>query len=128
MRIPASLIAVALLIVVAGPAAATPRVPRVSTIVSPPEQALPMVEKRFVGLKRRRLSRAYKQSASVIAVSQQAERSSPSRIALLVGFYRPLSAASRVTCPALLVMAERDFETLSASSAWVIWYSVRRRR
>lgn len=32
----------------------------------------------------------------------------PARITLLVGFYRPLSAAGRVACPALLVMAERD--------------------
>jgi len=32
----------------------------------------------------------------------------PARIALLVGFYRPLSVASKVSCPALLVMAERD--------------------
>ena len=32
----------------------------------------------------------------------------PARVALLVGFYRPLSAAARVACPALLVMAERD--------------------
>lgn len=32
----------------------------------------------------------------------------PARIALLVGFYRPMNAARRVACPALLVMAERD--------------------
>lgn len=45
---------------------------RVSTIVSPPSDALPMVEKRFVSLKRRRLSAAYLSSAHVVAVSQAA--------------------------------------------------------
>ena len=44
---------------VAGPAARQCRIPRVSTIVSPPELALPMVERRFIWLKRRRLARAY---------------------------------------------------------------------
>jgi glycosyltransferase involved in cell wall biosynthesis len=57
---------------IAGPAGQTNRVPRVSTIVSPPEYALPAVESRFVGLKRRRLAAAYRQSRCVIAVSQQA--------------------------------------------------------
>ncbi|MGB0595999.1 MAG: glycosyltransferase [Rubripirellula sp.] len=47
-------------------------IPRVSTIVSPPDHALPLVESRFVGLKRRRLATAYHQSRSVVAVSQQA--------------------------------------------------------
>lgn len=45
---------------------------RVSTIVSPPSDALPMVEKRFVHLKRRRLATAYRRSAHVVAVSQAA--------------------------------------------------------
>ncbi|TWT66086.1 glycosyltransferase [Allorhodopirellula solitaria] len=45
---------------------------RVSTIVSPPHAALPMVEKRFVELKRRRLATAYRASEHVIAVSQAA--------------------------------------------------------
>lgn len=57
---------------VAGPAARRCRVPRVSTIVSPPELALPMVESRFLWLKRRRLARAYRQSYRVVAVSRQA--------------------------------------------------------
>ncbi|WP_047814816.1 glycosyltransferase [Rhodopirellula islandica] len=49
--------------------------PRVSTIVSPPEVALPLVEKRFVRLKRRRLALAYRRSAVVIAVSDVARQS-----------------------------------------------------
>lgn len=57
---------------IAGPASQAAGVPRVSTIVSPPEQALPLVESRFVSLKRRRLARAYCQSHSVIAVSRHA--------------------------------------------------------
>ncbi len=57
---------------VAGPACMARNIPRVSTIVSPPDHALPLVESRFVGLKRRRLAKAYRQSRSVIAVSQQA--------------------------------------------------------
>ncbi len=32
----------------------------------------------------------------------------PARIALIMSFYRPCSAAARVRCPALLVMAEKD--------------------
>ncbi len=60
---------------IAGPAGKACGVPRVSTIVSPPEHALPLVESRFVGLKRRRLAKAYQQSRSVIAVSQQAATS-----------------------------------------------------
>lgn len=60
---------------VAGQAAAELGVPRVSTIVSPPDRALPLVEKRFVGLKRRRLARAYRQSKTVVAVSRQASES-----------------------------------------------------
>ena len=48
---------------------------RVSTIVSPPHLALPLVEKRFVALKRRRLSRSYRRSDVVVAVSEQAARS-----------------------------------------------------
>jgi glycosyltransferase involved in cell wall biosynthesis len=49
--------------------------PRVSTIVSPPEVALPLVENRFVWLKRRRLAQAYRRSAAVIAVSEVARQS-----------------------------------------------------
>lgn len=43
---------------------------RVSTIVSPPDRALPTVEKRFVEFKRKRLADAYRRSDAVIAVSQ----------------------------------------------------------
>ncbi|MFG0290775.1 MAG: glycosyltransferase [Rhodopirellula sp. JB044] len=48
------------------------RARRVSTIVSPPHVALPMVEKRFVGAKRRLLADAYRRSDQVIAVSSVA--------------------------------------------------------
>jgi glycosyltransferase involved in cell wall biosynthesis len=57
---------------IADPACAKLRVPRVSTIVSPPHLALPMVERRFVGIKRRRLAKAYRRARRVVAVSQQA--------------------------------------------------------
>ena len=56
---------------IAGPAAKRCAVPRVSTIVSPPDFALPHVEKKFVPLKRRRLAKAYRDSFAVVAVSQQ---------------------------------------------------------
>ena len=60
---------------IADPAARDVRIPRISTIVSPPARALPLVESRFVWLKHRRLSIAYRQSKHVIAVSQQAATS-----------------------------------------------------
>lgn len=60
---------------VAGRACRQMGTPRVSTIVSPPHRALPLVEKRFVRLKRRKLARAYRNSKSVVAVSRQAARS-----------------------------------------------------
>lgn len=51
---------------------------RVSTIVSPPDLAVPFVEKRFVALKRRRLAAAYQSSDIVIAVSRQAAKAAES--------------------------------------------------
>ena len=57
---------------IAGPAGRRCDIPRVSTIVSPPELAVPMVEKRFVWLKKKRLARAYRRAHRVLAVSQQA--------------------------------------------------------
>ncbi len=51
---------------------------RISTIVSPPHLAVPVVEKRFVSLKRRRLAAAYRASAHVVAVSRQAADSAES--------------------------------------------------
>ena len=47
------------------------RTPRVSTMVSPPDRAVPLVEKRFIALKRRRLVHAYQNSHAVLAVSEQ---------------------------------------------------------
>lgn len=44
-------------------------IPRLATIVSPPEQALPLVESRFLTLKRRRLAHAYGEARGVVAVS-----------------------------------------------------------
>ncbi len=63
---------------IAGPACRVLGIPRVSTIVSPPDQALPLVESRFVQLKRWRLATAYQQSRSVVAVSNAAARSARS--------------------------------------------------
>ncbi len=73
----------------AGPAARRCGIPRVSTIVSPPELALPMVENRFVWLKRKRLARAYRQAFRVLAVSQQAADSAER-------FYRLPSGSTEV--------------------------------
>ncbi len=50
-------------------------VPRVSTIVSPPEQAFPLVESRFLWLKHRHLRKAYRASARIVAVSNLAAES-----------------------------------------------------
>ncbi len=50
-------------------------VPRVSTIVSPPEQAFPLVEHRFRWWKHRRLASAYRRSSRVVAVSDLAAQS-----------------------------------------------------
>ncbi|MEM9644374.1 MAG: glycosyltransferase [Planctomycetota bacterium] len=57
---------------IAGPACEAASVPRVSTMVSPPSRAVPMVEKRFVEWKRKRLAQAYRTSRHVVTVSQQA--------------------------------------------------------
>jgi glycosyltransferase involved in cell wall biosynthesis len=63
---------------IAGPACSRLAIPRVSTIVSPPAQALPQLESRFLQLKRRRLAKAYMQSRSVVAVSKAAAESAKS--------------------------------------------------
>lgn len=47
-------------------------IPRVSAIKSPPERAVPLLEQRFVAIKRRRLAVAYSRSAAIISVSQDA--------------------------------------------------------
>lgn len=60
---------------IAGPAASRCRIPRVSTIVSPPALAVPSVESRFIWLKRQHLARAYRQSRCVVAVSRQSAQS-----------------------------------------------------
>ncbi len=73
-------------------------VPRVSTIVSPPEQAFPLVESRFLWLKRRRLRQAYHGSASIVAVSDLAAASA----ARFYGF-----AQDRITTIANPVDTER---------------------
>ena len=73
---------------IAGPACKTAGVPRVSTIVSPPSHAVPLVESRFVWLKQRRLARAYRNAYAVVAVSRQAARSAESYYALPSDFGR----------------------------------------
>ena len=55
----------------AGPAGKSSKVPRVSTIVSPPDRALPLLERRFLWLKHRRLKTAYQNASCVITVSQE---------------------------------------------------------
>ncbi|WP_442507954.1 glycosyltransferase [Novipirellula sp. SH528] len=60
---------------IAAPACQRLGIPRISTIVSPPERALPLVEKRFVRWKRWRLATAYRQARTVVAVSKIAARS-----------------------------------------------------
>jgi glycosyltransferase involved in cell wall biosynthesis len=75
------------------------QIPRVSTIVSPPEHAVPMVERRFVALKRRRLAKAYRQSSSVVAVSRQAAESAERYYGLNAGTVHMIHNA--VDCQAL---------------------------
>lgn len=96
---------------IAGPAACDLNVPRVSTIVSPPEEALPMVERRFVELKRRRLAKAYRQSRTVVAVSIAAAESARSYYRLqgksLAVIYNGVDAAA-VTTSAQQADVSRD--------------------
>lgn len=54
----------------AAPAAGSLGAPRVSTIVSPPDEMVPQLERRFVAAKRRRLRRGYSDASRVIAVSR----------------------------------------------------------
>ena len=63
---------------IASPACVRDSIPRVSTIVSPPDLALPLVESRFVRLKRHRLATAYRRSRAVVAVSRCAAASAQS--------------------------------------------------
>ncbi|TWT81875.1 4-alpha-N-acetylgalactosaminyltransferase [Planctomycetes bacterium CA13] len=73
---------------IAGPACQKVNVPRVSTIVSPPELALPMVEHRFVGMKRALLAKAYRASRSIVAVSKIAAMSAETYYKLPPGVIR----------------------------------------
>ena len=50
-------------------------IPRVATIVSPPEQDLPRSELRFLFAKRRLLSKSYRQAARVLTVSDAVRQS-----------------------------------------------------
>ena len=70
---------------IAGPAGEAVGIPRVATIVSPPDLALPAVEKKFVWLKRRRLAKAYRQARSVVAVSKKVAASAESYYGLPSG-------------------------------------------
>jgi len=84
---------------IAGEAALTTGVPRVSTIVSPPSRAVPLNAGRFLSIKKRRLRQAYRDSAAVIAVSHPTARDA-------AAFYhlprrRFLVAANPVDCDAL---------------------------
>ncbi|MEZ6086464.1 MAG: glycosyltransferase [Pirellulaceae bacterium] len=55
---------------IAGPAVQGLRTRRMATIVSPPDQDLPAAEQRFVGLKRRLLSRSYHRADAIVTVSE----------------------------------------------------------
>ena len=57
---------------IAGPAADAVRLPRVSTIVSPPSHAVPQNAGRFLAIKKRQLASAYARAAQVVAVSSPA--------------------------------------------------------
>jgi len=54
---------------IAGPATREARVPRVSTIVSPPEFDVERSENKWRWIKRRRLARAYRESAALLTVA-----------------------------------------------------------
>jgi glycosyltransferase involved in cell wall biosynthesis len=54
---------------IAGPATRQANVPRVSTIVSPPEFDVERSENRWRSIKRRRLARAYRESAALLTVA-----------------------------------------------------------
>ena len=89
---------------IAGAAALRSGVPRVSTIVSPPHRALPMVERRFIWLKRRRLAQIYLASSQVIAVSQQAADSA-------VRYYGlPPERIEVIRNPVPEIEVDRDFQ------------------
>ncbi len=55
---------------IAAPAASEVKVPRVSTVVSPPSFAVPLNAGRFLWIKRQKLAIAYRTAQRVIAVSQ----------------------------------------------------------
>lgn len=76
---------------IAGPAAARAAVPRVATIVSPPEYALPLLEKRFLVVKRWRLAQAYRRASAVVAVSRTAAASAERYYRLRAGSIRVLA-------------------------------------
>ena len=67
--------------------------PRVSIVMSPPDQAVPLLERRFVGLKRRRLAAAYRRSRRILAVSADAARSAETYYRLAPGTVEPLPSA-----------------------------------
>lgn len=58
----------------AGPAARRARVPRVATVVAPPDRIVPQDEPIFGWIKRRWLARAYREANKVAAVSRQVAR------------------------------------------------------
>ncbi|MEM6690038.1 MAG: glycosyltransferase [Planctomycetota bacterium] len=72
------------------PVASRLRIPRVSTIVSPPNLAVPAVEQRWVGIKRRRLKSAYLDAHAVITVSDQSAHSAADYYDLSLGEFRTI--------------------------------------
>ena len=96
---------------IAGSAGHKASVPRVSTIVSPPNHALPLLENRYRWLKKYQLRRGYLRSKSVIAVSQQTARSAEKYYRLppnhVVTIANPVDR-SRIDQLAQLEKVERD--------------------
>lgn len=79
--------------------------PRVSTIVSPPDRAVPSLERRFQKLKIRRLSAAYRRSHTRLAVSRLAAKSA-------IEFYElPESAVHVIPNPVDVANIKRQAET-----------------
>ncbi|QDT62759.1 Putative teichuronic acid biosynthesis glycosyltransferase TuaC [Stieleria bergensis] len=77
---------------------------RVATIVSLPHLAVPMLEPRYLWLKRRRLAQAYRLAQSVVAVSQQAAASA-------AGFYKlPPDLVQVIRNPVDRAQIQRDAE------------------
>lgn len=79
-------------------------VPRVATIVSPPDRDLPHSEAKFLALKRSRLRRSYQRARRVVCVSNAVRQSA-------IDYYRlPATAAQTVYSPVDVARLRADSE------------------